>query len=256
MDATTTHARIFYRAAPALILLALAPTSSWAQARAEAALGSPFGAGRIELQLPANHPDALAPGALLLQDRQKRVFYPAVFSSNSKSAVAKDIFSRTRRPLGQLIGNLLDDSGKFAVYFLFEGDGPLELTRGRNRLCGSTSRRRPSDGLRASVGRLVEGLCCADRAGKKADYPPVVENYLQTMLSRRLGLPSPASRGADAWQGHFEQQLGLQLDTESIRVAMQQERIAGLAHVARRPSCRCRRPWPRRRPSFPTSRPT
>ena len=232
-DRIVNTADVLGRTALALLALALAPTPLWAQVRAEAVAGRPFGVGRIALQSPANAPDTQSPGRLLIQESQNRVFYPAASSPNNNAGkVAKDILNRTRRPIGQIISGFLDDSDKASVYFLFRGDGPLDLTVGAQPpLRMSVTPVAHPAAHNQLMAAWWKAYAAPQGLGKKADYPPIVENYLQTMLTRRLGLQTPPGRTGDAWQGHFEQQLGLQLDTEAIRVAMQQQRMLGRSHL-------------------------
>ena len=65
----------------------------------------------------------------------------------------------------------------------------------------------------------------------KPDYPPVVENYLTTTLARRLNLRLPEAKQTPLAYEELRRELGLDLGTESLRMAMQQDRMLGLNNL-------------------------
>ena len=70
----------------------------------------------------------------------------------------------------------------------------------------------------------------------------MVENYLTTTLARRLNLRLPEDKANAVADAELRHELGLNLGTESLRMAMQQDRILGLNNWASRPTSRCPRP--------------
>jgi hypothetical protein len=65
----------------------------------------------------------------------------------------------------------------------------------------------------------------------KPDYPPVVDTYLMTMLARRLNLRIPEEKQTPLAYAELRHELGLNFGTESLRLAMQQDRILGLNNL-------------------------
>ena len=68
---------------------------------------------------------------------------------------------------------------------------------------------------------------------QKPDYPPQVENYLMCMLATRMNLRLPESKQTKSAYSELEKELGLAAGTESLRVAMQQDRMLGLQQLER-----------------------
>lgn len=221
----------------ALLAWVVSPHNATAQPmRAEAAVGQPFGIGRVEFDLPATQvPPGLGYPALTVNDPQNRIYYPAVNAPNV-GKVVREILDQTRRPLAQAIGSLFDRPPRVTIYFLFVGLAPLDLTV--NAAPPFRIRVQPVDDPRL-FGRLTAAwwrhyTAPPSPLQKKADYPPMVENYLQATLMRRLGLPWNSPRRAVSWQKQFERELGLMLSTEPMRAAMLQERILGGSHQEER----------------------
>jgi len=211
--------------------LCIAARPSAAAVSAEAFAGQPWGVGRLQVDLPSEMiPEPLGMLGLGISEQSGRVFYPAIESAGLPPMV-HDILSQSRRPLVRMFGDLLNAPPKTTLYFLFRGDGPLQLTL----------RSKSSDSFGvvpvvhpAAYRRTLDGWWRAYTAQpglleKKPDFPPVVENYLQSMLARRLDLRLPAGRAHGKGLSEFEHELGLTLGTEAIRVAMQEERMLGLA---------------------------
>lgn len=220
---------------PAQRLRAQGPRS----AQIEAFLGEPFGVGRVELELPpSQRPELLELGGLMVRERNGRVFYPAV-EGRPVAKVLKSIAEQTPRLGGRvggildgvagitgMVGDVIDQSGRVTVHFLFRGNAPLELV----------VQSRKTDVIRVTP--------VADAAGyqrelalwwrfygaepgwfRLADYPPLVENYLKSMLSRRLGMPLPRVPREQSWQAMIAQSLGLGTDNETLRIAMARDRF-------------------------------
>jgi len=191
-----------------------APDSAGAQVRAEAFVGAPFGVGRAEVDLPPEMlPEVLGLRGLGLAEKSGRALYPAV----------------GEKVVRGLLRGLLDRPRTATVYFLFQGDDPLELTV-QSRAAHTVVVSPRVDP--ASYDRLLRAWWREYTSGprlleKKPDYPPLVENYLQSMLAPRLGLPVPQEKTDQSWRAQLKQYLGLALGTESIRIAIERERMRG-----------------------------
>lgn len=212
----------------------LSPPAVGAQIRGEAALGQPFGIARLEIQLdPAAQPGPLGLGGLGVSDPAGRVLYPAVVYREVPPVVKELIQQVPLRggPIRNLAGGLVRDlilqpPQKAEIFFLFTGDQPLDL---------SVQAREPL-GVRLmpqSDPLLLERLtrqwwenyhAKPGGLGRQGDYPPLVENYLQAMLSARLGLPLPEPKVATL-QEQIQRQLGMAMDTESARMAYERQRL-------------------------------
>ncbi|MBN2476482.1 MAG: hypothetical protein JXB62_17845 [Pirellulales bacterium] len=229
----------------AVILLACASTAPvFGQVRivAEAFSGGRFGVGKLEIDLhKAMLPEALGLEALCLTERDGRVLYPTIHAP-AIGAVVKEILSEDSpllrgRPLarqvGGLLGSILDRPPKATIYFLFRGDAPLELTlQGRTAYRMTVlARHDPVASRNLLRAWWSQYTATPGLLEKKPDYPPLVDSYLKTTLARRLSLTLPESEQAPSWQVELEEALGLMLGTESIRIAMQQDRILGLNNL-------------------------
>ncbi len=209
------------------------PDAARAQVRAQAVAGEPFGVGCVEVSLPRElYPEVLGLAGLKLTEKNGRVLYPAVRTGELGPVLegVKDVLSQSRRPAGRLLGDLLSAPPKTTVYFLFQGDAPLEVTFQSRRavtlvvvpeadpvayrkLFGQWWRR-----YTAAPGPLV-------RFFRNADYPPQVENYLKSMLAYRLGLGLPTGPGDNQLDDFFKSELGLVLGTESVRISVGRDRF-------------------------------
>lgn len=184
---------------------------SAAQLRVEAYAGRPFGVARATVG-GLFSADNLPTGdsAIEVAEAGGRVFYPAVQSG----------------PGRRFFRNLLDTRVTVTVYFLFRGDAPLDVTlyagrpyrarvepipdrRGHERFMGEWWR---------EYNRNLNAL--SSRGG----FPPLVQNYLISTLGRRLQLPI-RRQGNIRDRSDADQVLGLVLGTDSIRIAMQKERL-------------------------------
>lgn len=209
---------------------------AWGQIGGEAAVGQPFGVGRVEVQLdPNTQPVPLGLAGLGISEPGGRALYPAV-AFRAVPPVVKELLGQVPLrggPLRNLAGGIVRDlvlqpPQKAEIFFLFTGDQPLDLSvqargampvrlvpRNDPRLFDALLRRwwdtyRPTPGL----------------FGRRADYPPLVENYLQAMLAARLGLPL-AEQKTPTLQDQMQRQVGMALDTESARLSYEQQRMLG-----------------------------
>lgn len=217
------------RLAAGLLIFTMIGGSAAAQYRAEAIPGSPLGVGRIEIRLPeAEYSPVLGIDGLLVRERNGRVFYPAIQHREIPEIVTNTLKS-SRRPLVQLFGEVLDQPPTAVVYFLFDGDEPLDLAIQSTRVEQVIVRPRPNP---RGWSRLLKEWWqhFADRPGllkQKDDYPPIVQNYLEATLARRLGLPLPAERPSLPWKRDFQEQVGVSLATEQVKIEFERRRILG-----------------------------
>lgn len=179
-----------------LAMVLIAATVASARIDGDAVVGEPFGVGRITLSA-ADAGGTIDPSRLRIEERDGRVHYPAV----------------TTGVVGQVIGQILgqpiaDGPGTATIQFLFRGDAPLRLTLYTPaprelvltpRLPAEDPRPRPRPRLRIrdrSDARLLdrwwrEYTLAARRQTDAGDHPPLVQDYLTTMLSVRLGMELP-----------------------------------------------------------------
>jgi hypothetical protein len=210
------------------IVLAAASVAS-ARIDGEAVIGEPFGVGRITVAA-GDVGGRIDEARLRIEERDGRVHYPAV----------------TTGVVGQVIGQILgqpiaDGPGTATIHFLFRGEEPLRLTlytpapreivltprppmeapapRPRPRL---RFRDRGDDRLLARWWR--DYTTVAKRQIDGGDHPPLVQDYLTTMLAMRLGLEPPrAERAANSTQESLELVAGV----ERLRRQVLQETMRG-----------------------------
>jgi len=222
-----------------------------AQIEIEAISGEPFGVGRMSVRLSDDLlPEPLGPEGLSLSEKSGRVVYPAIKTPSPVGRIVKDLLGQApgaagrlldprrpvgrlldpRRPAGQLLGQLLDQAPKTTVYFLFRGQEPLEMTIQARRLRAATvvPRRDPRNHRKWLEAWWRQYTFEPGLLAKKVDYPPLVENYLKSMLARRMGLALPDKSSHKSWQAQLGEELGLMLGSEEVRLAMERDRMLGL----------------------------
>ncbi len=221
--------------ATAVLLLGMVQTGV-AQYRAEALPGEPFGVGRIEVRLPEDqYSPVLGVEGLAISDRNGRVLYPAIQRQEIPGVVRElpgmvtNRLSGRGRAIGQLLGGLLDRPPTAVIYFLFRGTEPLQLTIRSTRIDQLTVPLRPDQ---RAYGRFLADWWrhYTDRPGlleHKDDYPPVVQNYMTTTLARRYGLEMPAPERKGLLQKGIDEQVGLSLVAEQVKIDFERRRILG-----------------------------
>lgn len=191
-------------------------TSAFAQVRveAEAFVGQPYGVGRLIVQVAPGSAGAAVVDAGL-NEKSGRLFYPAIETE----------------PVRQILRQIIAAPQRATIYFLFQGDRPLQLSWYAPNLTSVTVTPR-SD--KAGYNRLLSAwwrqFNPATRRGNSStgDYPPVVENYLSATLARRLRLPAGTMGKLDPAQNV----LGLLAGTETMRLALEQEMLLAPANAA------------------------
>lgn len=167
---------------------------------ADAVIGEPFGVGRIEVLLDARR----NPADAIPTDRTGRIYYP----------VSTESSRRVRRLLRELVGA----PERLEVYFLFSGNGPLELS-----LAGApraVALRPVAGGARhgAMLGEWWRRYASPDQRKKQPDaYPKLVEDYLLGTLARRLRLPVPEGFLTEEPAETLEHAIRVVMGAESIR---------------------------------------
>ncbi len=206
--------------------LLLAARTTYARIEAEALIGRPFGVGRITIGGGAAAVDL---NRVLISDGGGRVFYPAVGTGV------------VGRLIGQILGDPADRPATGAtVHFLFRGEEPIEMTVYTPQAVKLTVQ--PARGNQRQMDRLFTGWwrefsTAARQVRNDGDHPPILEDYLLTMLSRRLGLEpvlldrltQPQSKRALTTQS-----LELLLSMERLRSEVMKETMQGLGDFGQR----------------------
>lgn len=196
----------------------------------EAFAGEPFGVGRVSVTLSRERiPEPLGYEGVGVSDDAGRVLYP-VADTEEVPEIVRGIFAEARRPVGRFIGELIDHPST-TVYFLFRGSEPFTLTlEAREPLTVRAVPRRDPNGhsrLLAAWWAHYSAEPSPSLIYRPPDYPPLVENYLRTLLATRLGLMLPEPREKKSWQEQLEEEIGLLATTEPLRVAVQRDRMTG-----------------------------
>jgi hypothetical protein len=161
------------------ILWSLASGAIAQRVQVEAVAGSPFGVGRVIVPATAETPgDPWADGRIDVLERSGRVFYPAL----------------TDGPIRQIFRSLVGVRRNIVIHFLFTGNQALDLTvNAPDAVQLKVIPRNVPDGRRR--GLLMswwrEYSRSAQRHAASGDYPTVIDNYLTSMLARRLSLQPP-----------------------------------------------------------------
>ena len=214
------------------LLVVLSLTTFAAGSRPRLALaGEPFGVGRLEIELPQSAtPEVLGVSGISVTEEHGRVFYPAVERRAGLPPVVKNVLSQARRPALRILGEVLSQpAGRTSVCFLFVGGDPLRITvetRWR-QLVVVVPQADPARHARELAGWWRQYTSAPAFWENKADHPLLVENYLQSMLARRLNLPLPGRPHSTAWLDQFSDEVGLTLDSETLRIDYQRELFLG-----------------------------
>ncbi len=203
----------------------------------------PFGVGRITFELPAEMlPEPLGLEGIGLSEKDGRVLYPALdnpaFAKRMKELLEGNTPLTTGGPVREQVGGLLrgilDRPPRATLYFLFRDAKPLELSleaRLSMRLGPLAPRNDPAAHRRLLQLWWQQYAKPASVLEPKSDYPPVVDNYLTTTLARRLNLRLPQEKQTKPANAELRHEVGFNLGTESLRLAMQQDRILGLNNL-------------------------
>lgn len=207
-----------------------AATAQETKIEVQAVAGMPLGVGRITVRFAAGAEPRLARGqSVWISDQEGRVLYPAF----DKLTMRRQLGFESTTPL-QSVG----------AYFLFRGDRPLDLTfdivdRHSARvvpLKDMKAHKPLLDDWWATHVSMVESLAEANTC------PLQVENYVSSMLARRLKL-KPAET-MHRWSGHSDIDMifGSLLGAESIRLAMQKDALLNSSDAAEKANLPLPRP--------------
>ena len=182
--------------------------------QSEAILGQPLGVGCIVVPVSPNElSETRGVEDLQIYERNNRVLYP-VFEVREVPREVTQALQNARRPIGRLVGEILDQSGtSIAVYFLFTGDqSPLNVTIVTNRSIQKTvvPVHQPVQHRRLMQEWWAKYNKDASPLAQTNDYPPVVKEYLRTMLAYRLGLQRPVVKPS-IWNNLLYTELGFSL---------------------------------------------
>ena len=189
--------------------------------RGEAFSGQPFGVGRVEVEIAEPlQPEILGADGLGIRAKDNRVLYPAV-ERRPLLGAAKELLSGAKRPAVRIIGEFLDRPGRTSIYFLFVGDGPLELS------VAVPPHRRPDDHA-AGRPRAIGG-CWPPGGGSTTPSrgcwrrsPTIRPSWRTTSAPCSPGgsnIALPARGKPQSWHEKLARELGLAAGTESLRLA-------------------------------------
>lgn len=199
------------------------PTRPTGQIEVTAVAGKPFGVATIRYPIaarPISDDTEIAP-VPKITSAQRGIYYPAFSDISAK--IDSRAAARNENPLrlgrGRLLGRIADlvreATGEAEevivgreVWFLFQGEQPFTVTiedEQTTALAAVTitprtmstttvrSRSNNLDAVQAAMFKRWWQALTSDVAVRinAGDYPPLVENYLVGMLSRRLGLKVP-----------------------------------------------------------------
>jgi len=216
------------------IILLATPKVTFCGIKIEAIQGEPFGVGRIVANVPKEMlPRVLGPKGIGLSEKDGRVLYPAIYYPEV-SPLVKDLLNGPisqggplRVGIGGLIRDIVTQPQPTTIFFLFRGNEPLQI---------SVQLRQPQSGTvvprhnPTAYGRLLGNwwkhyTAQWNTTNFKPNHPPLVKNYLSSMLSYRLGLRMPATKGNESWKSELGRKLGLMLGTEAICASMLRDRM-------------------------------
>ncbi len=192
-----------------------------AQGFRQAIPGTPFGVAQFSIPLPAGaNAELLETDGFQLQEKNGRVFYPA-FSGGQLQRAVSDFLGRGQLPF----------EPQLSVTFLFTGTEPLELTVQTPTPYNVTLY--PDAGktrwYRQSLQRWWQSYHnMVKRQVAAGDYPPLVQVYLTSLLSRRMGLETPwFVEKQQASRSELEQSLQRLSGADELRYSILRETMRG-----------------------------
>jgi hypothetical protein len=214
-------------------MLACVATSASA-IEVEAVSGEPWGVGRITVQ--GADVGSIDERSVLISDRDQRILYPVV-----TPGVIGRLFER-------VLGSPVDrPSEAVTVMFLFHGDEPLHVTLQTPKTTELTVTPRPAEGggrRGRPDNRLLmrwwrEYSAVSRTRVQEDDHPPIVETYMQSMLSQRLGLEQPLLDRVGQQQtatSTSQRSLELLLGLERLRLEIMRETLSGRSNFTEQAS--------------------
>ncbi|MBN1394234.1 MAG: hypothetical protein JW959_04370 [Pirellulales bacterium] len=227
----------------ALFMAAICPTLRAQTVTAiEAAAGEPFGVGRIVCDFTQNSlPKPLGAEGIGISDKDGRILYPSI-DNPAFGKLMKELLKEgtpltsggpIREEVGGLLRGILDKPPKTTIYFLFAGDQPLEATllAGNETPLKIVPRSDPRAHQRLLNLWWKQYAAPPSLLAPEPDYPPLVDTYLTSMLARRLNLRLPEEKQMPLAYDALRKELGFNLGSEYVRMAMMQDRILGLNNL-------------------------
>lgn len=182
-------------------------TAAETQIDAVAYTGEPLGVGRVVIhfdRLPSTPSDS----PIWLREKNGRALYP-VFANSSLRGFA---------------GTRGEGPGELSCWFLFHGEGPLNLTL-EDTLGSRSVRIEPATNAEKRA-ELIDAWWSRYAAhtrnvANSQAYPPLVENYLTNMLAKRLEKTPPELKLQWSPYQEANQVFAIMTGAESIRIAAQ-----------------------------------
>lgn len=182
--------------------------------KVEAVPGIPFGVGRIVIPLESYiESETLDTHFMSISDAEGRIHYPAL---------------RYTQPLGMIreLLNMPEEGApsQLHVHFLFRGNAPLQVQLNTPKPQSMTivPNGRPVAYRRLLRSWWVRYKAAARKQRREGDYSPIIETYLTSMLSRRMGLANALPDDYDTGES-----LSILLGLEKVRMAMMQQSVYG-----------------------------
>ncbi|HEY2413849.1 MAG TPA: hypothetical protein VGI40_16480 [Pirellulaceae bacterium] len=199
-------------------LLLLAVRSAEARVEGEALIGRPFGVGQVSV---SGLDLAIDASRVFIEEKNGRVFYPAV---------AQGAFGKL---IGQILGGATERPTTGAtIHFLFRGDEPLELTVYVPQPISlvvqpQTDHPRRFDRDLTQWWRQYNAFWRNERADD--NQPPIVATYLTAMLGQRLSLEPPVVERLkeDKARTLTTQALELMAGMEKLRIETMKNTLTG-----------------------------
>lgn len=198
-----------------LALFCLSGSQVQAAGNSEAYIGEPFGVGRVTIDvLRGEKAIPLQDERFTLMEPSGRAIYPILKSDNA----------------GKLLRSLLkiESPRKVSIYFLFHGTEPFDLSVFTPNEQGL--RIKPIQNSSAHA-RLIEEYwkqltAQLQELEKDPAYPPVAENFLAAMMSRRLSKPIPKPKtGLFPWNKRKDTVLNELFLNEGFQRQVEREMI-------------------------------
>ena len=204
-----------------VIVMATAVATSAVEITATAVPGEPFGVACVQLKFPdENHKFSFTQGDFHVAQKDGRALYVAYHD-----------------PVVPWYGTVPDATGTGKFYFLFTGTADFDLvvytpepTTVQIQPAGD---RLKYETLEREWWRMFTSRS-SFRYGDEADVSPVVDNYLASMLARRMKLDYSRPTQGWGWNHDLDHAFGLLLGTESVRAAMQKHRVLDTGETVER----------------------
>ena len=180
-----------------------------------------YGIGSVEFTLPRSDQEiSVEEVGLSIHEASGRIFYPSLELRRIPREITGSM-QASGLPVVSLVGAILDQPSRATFRFIFIGETPLELEIRTPAPTHQTLTPRSSEPLfrvaRDAWWKSYTWL--PTPLEQRPDYPPMVENYLKSMLAARFGLPLPvADTLTPDWIDQLSTDLGVTGVTEGMRL--------------------------------------